>query len=655
MRIASPKFLASILVACVLVSVCVGQEQKNDFPMLVEVANSSSAIRSDGHIPLSLNIQWPGQLITGDLEIAIDDGFDTIIGSFRVPDLVLSTGEHRVECMVPCPLNQQFQNQCDVMISFVVKSKDGRTQRHTLQPHILRIPHAGERVFVVTIAVGVSDRDTRDIADQFAFEGLHPNRSGISNKQRIINRSRRLSVDEFPTHPLQHCASDIVVLPDSTFGDLSQQQTEALLSWVRAGGSCCIAISPDKTVETYHVEALNELTGSTNITRLSNGKLQRINDTIAVSQHHYGLGRFVLSFVPNPDFDFRKEHVAFLWKFRREQIPFISRSGNWDWGVAQRFRDQSQTSNYRYDARYHDYENLSPMTIPIGESLLNSTIPTSIHIVPLWTMALTLLIYVAAIGPGDYFFLGAFKRRPWTWVLFPTLTVAFMVGSFGVSNLMMGASQGGGHMKIVDVTDGGTIARENLIDLHFYGSKQTVETKLVQKLFNNIDHKQMQVNPRYYQQNPNQPLVSGTLPIRGNVIQPVDKWSPQFHRTLSISPKSQSESSGFDWDLALYSTGQNLAQRIKAAFGSGAQSFLINGNKSTLVLHGSHHSQSVIEMVSRPRPIGLFTLLSQISPKCGAYLEDLAVLDPTNANETLLVILVPDGNEWTVYRKLYRN
>ena len=651
MRTASLIFLASILLTWVQTASSLGQEQKNDFPMLVEVDNASSAIRSDGHIPLSLRIQWPGQLITGDLEIVIDDGFDATISSYRIPDLVLSTGEHRVECMVPCPLNQQFQNQCDMMMWFVVKSKNGRIQRHPLQPRVFRIPHAGERVFVVTVAARASDLDTRNVADAFAFERLHPNRNGISNKQRIINRSRSLSVDDFPTHPLQHCASDLVILPDSTFADLPQQQTEALVAWVRAGGSCCVAISPDKTVENYHVQALNELTSGSNITRRTNGKLQLIDDLNRVSQHHFGLGRFVLSFDSKPNFDTWHEYVAFLWKFRQEQINSIKRIGKWDWGVAQRYRDQSQPSRYRYDARYHDYENLSPMVIPIGESLLNSTIPTTIHIVPLWTMGLTLLLYVAAIGPGDYFLLGAIKRRPWTWVVFPSLTVAFMVGSFGVSNFMMGASQGGGYIKIVDVGEGGIVARENLIDLHFYGSKRTVETTLVQKLFSNLDHEQMQVNRRYSQQNPNQPLVSGTLPIRGTVVQPVDKWSPQFHRTLSIAPQPQAESSGFDWDTTPSGYGQSLAQRIKASFGPNAQGFLMNGANTTGATHG--HSQSVMEMLSRPRPIGLFTLLSQVSPKCGSHLEDLAVVDPTNLNETLLVILVPDGNEWTVYRKLY--
>jgi hypothetical protein len=51
---------------------------------------------------------------------------------------------------------------------------------------------------------------------------------------------------------------------------------------------------------------------------------------------------------------------------------------------------------------------------------------------------------------------------------------------------------------------------------------------------------------------------------------------------------------------------------------------------------------------------GIFEVISQISPNGSDGFEDLTMLDGSNPDEWLLVIVVPQEDDWIVYRKLYR-
>jgi hypothetical protein len=54
-------------------------------------------------------------------------------------------------------------------------------------------------------------------------------------------------------------------------------------------------------------------------------------------------------------------------------------------------------------------------------------------------------------------------------------------------------------------------------------------------------------------------------------------------------------------------------------------------------------------------PEGIFEYFTQRSPTCAADMEDLALLDPADPRQTLVVVLVSDvqGN-YTAYRRLER-
>lgn len=58
------------------------------------------------------------------------------------------------------------------------------------------------------------------------------------------------------------------------------------------------------------------------------------------------------------------------------------------------------------------------------------------------------------------------------------------------------------------------------------------------------------------------------------------------------------------------------------------------------------------DLCNRPQ-LGLFSLVSQIAPTGAGNFEDLAITDPADPLQRLLVVLVERGDEIVMYRKLY--
>lgn len=66
--------------------------------------------------------------------------------------------------------------------------------------------------------------------------------------------------------------------------------------------------------------------------------------------------------------------------------------------------------------------------------------------------------------------------------------------------------------------------------------------------------------------------------------------------------------------------------------------------------------QQLMELVRKAcvRPaVGLFSIVSQISPNAAGDFEDLSIVDSDDANQLLLVIVTRQGNDYVVFRRLF--
>jgi hypothetical protein len=94
--------------------------------------------------------------------------------------------------------------------------------------------------------------------------------------------------------------------------------------------------------------------------------------------------------------------------------------------------------------------------------------------------------------------------------------------------------------------------------------------------------------------------------------------------------------------MALLAHGTMVARLEGMADGSQQVSY---GAQSGL-------SSFVRQLSARPR-MGLFSVVSQISPNGAGDYEDLSVLDPTDSEQWLLMVVVQRGDDYYVLRRLY--
>jgi hypothetical protein len=119
-----------------------------------------------------------------------------------------------------------------------------------------------------------------------------------------------------------------------------------------------------------------------------------------------------------------------------------------------------------------------------------------------------------------------------------------------------------------------------------------------------------------------------------------------------------------DWDaIGLNSLDGPIQLRNPSAIRSSIVESDPRGEVEVIVYHAGQEkvhqrsrnglpSGTLRELCVRPQR-GFFTVVSQVSPTGGGDFEDSALLDPTDPDSWLLAVIVRDGQNFTVYRRLY--
>ena len=336
-------------------------------------------------------------------------------------------------------------------------------------------------------------------------------------------------------------------------------------------------------------------------------------------------------------------------------------------------------------------------------SLVARLTPDDFEVVPLWLLGLLLIAYIVVIGPVDYLVLGWLGVRKLTWIVFPLMTVAFTVLIVWISHEHMGTSGNVRQLIVRDIGDGGGLARENRFDLHLVGSHTTLATSVARGLFTPIDHRRFlsngtarstdQLGSGNDSTEPSEYI--GTIPVGYTALQDLPQWSPQVNRVFRIAPEEPMPA--FDWEsvepesLATAGSARSLFQvAVQEVFGPRSTAMLFHTNQAARFLGDTSNvplfpespqdwftapqrrgnrrwatSNAVNGNARQPsdflrdacvRPSrGVFRAVSQVAPHGGDNFEDLALLDPTDPGQWLLVIAVADGDSLLLYRHLYHD
>lgn len=321
--------------------------------------------------------------------------------------------------------------------------------------------------------------------------------------------------------------------------------------------------------------------------------------------------------------------------------------------------------------------------------------PEGVRMVPSSIIAMLLIGYVITVGPVDYLVLGYFRARKYTWILFPVVTAGFTILTVSIAHSYMAASDTGGRLTVVDLVEDGLPVRQTDVQMHFHGA-QTTQSAEVKNGFL-VPARVQNMNPvfsnRMVSTEVRQIHYSGRFPQAYTTRQSMRQWEPQLNRQMSLAPQV-SQLPEIPWQDASLVTDptqrSRLADLLRQSGKPGQQidavilhqhslynvfesdSFLFS---SLNLQHGQNWMQAdpwlnqrqyrhtpsrlamlsaaVVEASAQPGRGDFFTFVSQVSPEGSASLEDLPVLDSSDARQWLLVVAVQEGDHLTIFRRLH--
>jgi hypothetical protein len=702
--------------------------------------------RSGAPIPIVWEIEWNEQAIAeGVLEYEVEDG-NQMLGRFHLPDLVLSPGKNVFNAMLPTLAIYSRSVPVTVRARFVSGKRTFEIEELSL-----RVPNLFAQWFNVGVVSSVTSKPSREesrLIEAIHWERLIPEELVDSS----TTASMDVQTPALPTDPLTLCNFDVVVLLSSSLAELRDDQADALKKWVSAGGSVCLVagggLTPRHAV--FINQLLDESKGHEVLVVNPHGYLapgQEFTGEIIAARK--GLGRVVvlrqaLLASLKPDAQEWLDASAFLMKVRRHPIDPRAENLNAVWmpnsgvvfpgsamtvsprksalpkgsrpqagtvpapalkpapspnaqnapqisqqAILARRQRNNPAFGLQYDPNYMMRSVLAPPPFATMSELFQILMPQDVQMVPLGLIGLVLAAYVVAIGPIDYFLLGALKMRRFTWILFPVVTIAFAGFTLWLSRWYLGTNDSRQGIEICDVVKGGIAARRTRVELLFFSRERDLGTEVQNGAFSQVgsggsSYPRMTLPGANEVTRVNQARFVGRIPSHYVVDEAVPQWTPIVNRFFWIDPKpvAQEKTVGadpdahFDWDDPGDSTtvaGRTaLAARIRKAFGEHACAAVYRSdgeNVATPILNyfasmrklRPHTDSSgmqynigdVIREISVARPQKLFSFASQLSPSGSPELEDLALLDGSDPQQSLLVIGVDTGSDLVIYRRLY--
>jgi len=658
-------------------------DERKPPPLSGRIVCASARARSSGPLAVHIELNWRGSgLIEGRLEIELAEGSEVRCRYAR-PDVALTNGPQWLHLVLPSPGPGGYDSQLEARMVFV--SDDGAFR---LLPCPLFVPKRSDRGLVVALADprGRPGPETLALFKALRLEQFAPeSRSGradasASGARPLVTTPAFPVPGDMPSNPAAYCAFDTIVLAGEGFALMGRKQLDAALTWARAGGS--VLVLPAGGLKAHHSRFLNALAGADAATpAYALTPRGRVEGKAGLGLFRAGLGRAVVGLEVATDDDALgrsdwRRAAAFLWKVRRDQLKNIASRGKW-----RAIKEEETTSDdwrqRQWQMQYQQHRDgrrrYGRVPVMAGPTLKDKVLfPKKIQVVPLWLIIMILVLFVVVIGPVDYFVLGMFRRRKLTWITFPAAAVGFALFTMLLAEAYMGSSDHRNSLSVVDLGAAGRVLRTSRYEVIVAGRNRNSSTEIAGGFFSPIDVGSFP-GGRGMRSSGGRgvPAYEGLVPVRFSVMQRINQWQPRMNRYLFVGPEAPAlEGSGarpgikLDWDEIdaiprSHPADKNDLRRMRSAVvtiprGLGVEVIVFGGGmKNARRFGGSGLPHAVLkELCVRPRQ-GLFTVVSQISPTGGGDFEDSAVLDPTDQDSWLLAVVVRDGQNFTVYRRLY--
>jgi len=633
--------------------------------------------RNEAPIPVEARFKWDStRILEGRLEMEFLEG-NQVLGRYRSGELALTGGEQTFRMLLPPSLAPFSDSQVEVQMKFV---SAGNTL--PIEPSILSVPTASERSLVVGwcdvgTAAGLS---AADLVQNLRLEHFAPPADNVA--QRLLMTSVvRLAPEDLPAQPLGYTPFDVVVLTAEAFKGASERQLQALARWVKGGGSVCVFVAGG--LRPQHLWFLNQLNES-----IAGGPMFQTDNAGnllsaegGILQLRSGLGRSVIVAGENlADASLKlsawRAAAAFLWKLRSSQSRAIADSGHWEVPANPSTRNLRMMGGQQFfpqnQPQYREPLSYAVQPTSLGAELLNRLMPQTVRLIPFSALIGMLTLFLLLIGPVDYFVLGFFRQRRFTWVLFPAMSFAFTIATVLMANHYLGLRDQRRSLIVVDLAKDGTALRWNRYELVFAARDKQSVTELKDALWAPLAVQAMPAefyNPNYRPVNPynrsygysvnaereaGPPLYDGTLPVHFQTSEAIRQWRPELNRFFSFEPPPVALFPNWRAIEAAWPDLENIRAKLSEKKSFSGDLYAISranaiapGPGSTGILPAS-----ILEELCRSDSRGLQSLVSQISPTGGGNFEDVPAMD-MEANDSVLAIVTQIGDDIVVYRRFF--
>jgi hypothetical protein len=636
------------------------------------------------------------QLIEGRLEIKWYVG-QRLVHDYQSPDLAVTAGGQRFRLLLPPILIRNEKTPVTAYARFL--TEQGAID---LGDFNVIITARSKRSFVVAVVQPqefLASRTKRGPPDALALEQFNPYRAMQFKTEPdaqfdMLSYAARLTPEEMPATAAGYSSFDLLLLEGEGFTGLRARQLSAIRDWVAAGGS--VVIGPYGKMAIEHVDFLNRISGrrgaesdseappaaSYSLDESGHLIVPHEAEGIEFLKLAPGLGRALILQRRLPDdFNFDvpewKRTVAFLWKVRERQVGPILKNGVWDFAPPQ---PQYPGAFVRPYAPHSG----DTRAVEIRQLLL----PERIEGVPLPVVVVILALYLLAVAPGDYFLLGRFNSRKYTWGLFVLISAVFTTGTVLIARNYMGQTDYRTALVFADLDDAvegerARLARVTRFEMLFAATQRVMEFPVRNSLYVDITDRASQQDQARNRRSfafadeeelddtmaaaSDLPVYCGVMPASYSVVQQMRQWSPRVTRTTSFGdqPELLGESK-IDWS-ALHPeswhspSGRQALRDAILAKEPGAEILLIQGRATSLAAAQATGPQSTLSDVgslarslSAPPAGGFFAVVSQVAPTGSEFLEDLGMLDESDPEQSLLLVIVRREGNWVVFRKLFR-
>ena len=698
----------------------------DDINLRIELAPSSPRVRIGRPMPTVWDVQQPSPDIReGRLRFRLRNEKVELF-QFTTEEVVIHETRQRLRFLLPPAFTTPTQE-----LAVDVTWLDRRGATVDLGTQLLHVPFAVGDTAMMLVGEELEGRARPADADRrLDTLKVEHNRGVTAVKQGQTWGWTWVSVQtfvtsmppiEFPTDPLSYAAYDAVVVTQSGFRRLRRDQLDALAGWVSAGGR--LVLEPEGTVDDHHAAFLNRLCADDPRGLVwqvdEGGRLQwPVQERMLPMLVAVDCGRVVLS--PrveseesvSEELDRQRQVARWLWSLRPPVKPdgtLPSPAGPNRINVANVTRTIRTPAVRTRQVEWHDSQ--APR---LTFELLSVLKPAGVRLVPLWLVAALLAGLAIAIGPGEWMVLGRLRRRSWTWITWPAMTLTLTVLLIGIANAYLRSNDEPRVLAIHDLDSQGRIVRTNRFELLFKSTSGAHATTVRRGLWANQQDASQFSPQNLSMTNRRQRLISvaaqrgmtvanpspvppkagppgrfiGRLPGPYTVEQAIEQWSPRLNRLLQI-PLEPSPGpidwSTIDLDSWLSPTAQarvvptHVVQEVRRQLGSKALVALhhasgdwaVSDDRAWWTSESAYHfaRQSTLQkpgvgratsMTRWAQLVWLFTHRAESTgtwtpwgPPLGqSNLGDVPVLEPAGAHEWAITVVVPDRGNLTVYRRM---